>query len=154
MLQIFGGQGMEEVGINLQDMLSQVMPGRTRRRRVQGGGGAAAHRPGGGPEAGGHGRGGRARPSSGWRTPGSSSSTSSTRSRAARGGHGPDVSREGVQRDLLPIVEGSTVTTKYGTVRTDHILFIAAGAFHVAKPSGSHPRAPGPVSPSAWSWSP
>src|SRR5581483_10605661 len=48
---------------------------------------------------------------------------------------GPDVSREGVQRDLLPIVEGSTVNTKYGPVQTDHILFIAAGAFHVAKPS-------------------
>jgi ATP-dependent HslUV protease ATP-binding subunit HslU len=48
-------------------------------------------------------------------------------------GHGPDVSREGVQRDILPIVEGSTITTKYGVVRTDHILFIAAGAFHVAK---------------------
>src|SRR5205823_5695430 len=48
-------------------------------------------------------------------------------------GHGPNVSREGVQRDLLPIIEGSTVTTKYGPVQTDHILFIAAGAFHVAK---------------------
>ena len=46
---------------------------------------------------------------------------------------GPDVSREGVQRDLLPIVEGSTVSTKYGSVKTDHILFIAAGAFHVSK---------------------
>src|SRR5258708_40003926 len=51
------------------------------------------------------------------------------------GGHGPDVSREGVQRDILPIVEGPTVNTKYGMVRTDHILFIAAGAFHVSKPS-------------------
>ena len=50
-------------------------------------------------------------------------------------GHGPDVSREGVQRDLLPIVEGSTVNTKYGPIRTDHILFIAAGAFHLSKPS-------------------
>ena len=54
---------------------------------------------------------------------------------ARSGGKGPDVSREGVQRDLLPIVEGSKVTTKYGLVRTDHILFIAAGAFHIAKPS-------------------
>ena len=60
-----------------------------------------------------------------------------------RGGHGPDVSREGVQRDLLPIVEGSTVTTKYGLVRTDHILFIAAGAFHVAKPSDLIPELQG-----------
>ena len=59
------------------------------------------------------------------------------------GGHGPDVSREGVQRDLLPIVEGSTVTTKYGMVRTDHILFIAAGAFHVAKPSDLIPELQG-----------
>src|SRR5262249_22186621 len=51
------------------------------------------------------------------------------------GAHGPEVSREGVQRDILPIVEGTTVNTKYGMVRTDHILFIAAGAFHVSKPS-------------------
>src|ERR1700734_1818221 len=51
------------------------------------------------------------------------------------GGHGPDVSREGVQRDILPIVEGTTVNTRYGMVRTDHILFIAAGAFHTTKPS-------------------
>ena len=58
-------------------------------------------------------------------------------------GHGPDVSREGVQRDLLPIVEGSTVTTKYGPVRTDHILFIAAGAFHVTKPSDLIPELQG-----------
>jgi len=56
---------------------------------------------------------------------------------------GPDVSREGVQRDLLPIVEGSTVTTKYGPVKTDHILFIAAGAFHVAKPSDLIPELQG-----------
>jgi ATP-dependent HslUV protease ATP-binding subunit HslU len=59
------------------------------------------------------------------------------------GGHGPDVSREGVQRDLLPIVEGSSVTTKYGVVRTDHILFIAAGAFHIAKPSDLIPELQG-----------
>ncbi len=59
------------------------------------------------------------------------------------GGHGPDVSREGVQRDLLPIVEGSTVITKYGPVRTDHILFIAAGAFHAVKPSDLIPELQG-----------
>ena len=59
------------------------------------------------------------------------------------GGSGPDVSREGVQRDLLPIVEGSTVNTKYGIVKTDHILFIAAGAFHVAKPSDLIPELQG-----------
>jgi len=59
------------------------------------------------------------------------------------GGHGPDVSREGVQRDILPIVEGTTVNTKYGMVKTDHILFIAAGAFHVAKPADLIPELQG-----------
>ncbi|HEY7791352.1 MAG TPA: ATP-dependent protease ATPase subunit HslU [Vicinamibacterales bacterium] len=59
------------------------------------------------------------------------------------GGHGPDVSREGVQRDILPIVEGTTVNTKYGMVRSDHILFIAAGAFHVSKPSDLIPELQG-----------
>ena len=59
------------------------------------------------------------------------------------GGRGPDVSREGVQRDLLPIVEGTTVTTKYGMVKTDHILFIAAGAFHISKPSDLIPELQG-----------
>jgi ATP-dependent HslUV protease ATP-binding subunit HslU len=57
--------------------------------------------------------------------------------------HGPDVSREGVQRDLLPIVEGTTVSTKYGPVRTDHVLFIAAGAFHVSKPTDLIPELQG-----------
>ena len=59
------------------------------------------------------------------------------------GGHGPDISREGVQRDILPIVEGTTVNTRYGFVRTDHILFIAAGAFHVSKPSDLIPELQG-----------
>jgi len=59
------------------------------------------------------------------------------------GAHGPDVSREGVQRDLLPIVEGTTVSTKYGPVRTDHVLFIAAGAFHVSKPTDLIPELQG-----------
>jgi ATP-dependent HslUV protease ATP-binding subunit HslU len=63
---------------------------------------------------------------------------------ASRGhAQGPDVSREGVQRDLLPIVEGSTVTTKHGPVKTEHILFIAAGAFHIAKPSDLIPELQG-----------
>jgi len=64
---------------------------------------------------------------------------------AGRGhrGHGPDVSREGVQRDILPIVEGSTVLTKYGSVRTDHILFIAAGAFHMTQVSDLIPELQG-----------
>jgi ATP-dependent HslUV protease ATP-binding subunit HslU len=59
------------------------------------------------------------------------------------GGHGPDVSREGVQRDILPIVEGTTISTRYGMVKTDHILFIAAGAFHVSKPSDLIPELQG-----------
>ncbi len=63
--------------------------------------------------------------------------------REGKGGGGPDVSREGVQRDLLPIVEGSTVNTKYGQVKTDHVLFIAAGAFHVTKPSDLIPELQG-----------
>ncbi|MFA6282513.1 MAG: ATP-dependent protease ATPase subunit HslU [Desulfurivibrionaceae bacterium] len=64
-------------------------------------------------------------------------------SRQGGGGHGPEVSREGVQRDLLPIVEGSTVTTKHGMVKTDHILFIASGAFHLCKPSDLVPELQG-----------
>jgi ATP-dependent HslUV protease ATP-binding subunit HslU len=64
-------------------------------------------------------------------------------SRDGAGGHGPDVSREGVQRDILPIVEGTTVNTKHGMVKTDHILFIAAGAFHVSKPSDLIPELQG-----------
>jgi ATP-dependent HslUV protease ATP-binding subunit HslU len=62
---------------------------------------------------------------------------------ASGSGRGPDVSREGVQRDILPIVEGSTVTTKYGSVKTDHVLFIAAGAFHMSKPSDLIPELQG-----------
>jgi ATP-dependent HslUV protease ATP-binding subunit HslU len=64
-------------------------------------------------------------------------------SKSGKGGGGPDVSREGVQRDLLPIVEGSAVNTKYGIINTDHILFIAAGAFHVSKPSDLIPELQG-----------
>lgn len=66
---------------------------------------------------------------------------------------GPDVSREGVQRDLLPLIEGSTVSTKHGMVRTDHILFIASGAFQVAKPSDLIPELQGRL-PSVLSWKP
>ncbi len=64
-------------------------------------------------------------------------------SRQAGGSYGPDVSREGVQRDLLPIVEGTTVTTKHGLIKTDHILFIASGAFHQSKPSDLIPELQG-----------
>ena len=77
------------------------------------------------------------------RTTASSSSTRSTRSARSSERIGADVSREGVQRDLLPLIEGTTVGTKYGPVKTDHILFIASGAFHLAKPSDLLPELQG-----------
>jgi ATP-dependent HslUV protease ATP-binding subunit HslU len=142
MLQLFGGQGMEEMGVNLQNMLSQMLPVRTRRRRVKVG---EARRLVAQEEA--------------QKLVDMDEAVAQAVQRVENagiifldeldkvagreGGHGPDVSREGVQRDLLPIVEGSAVTTKYGSVRTDHILFIAAGAFHVAKPSDLIPELQG-----------
>ena len=141
-LEVFSGQGMEEVGINLKDMLSNLMPGRTRRRRVKV---RDARRLLAQEEA--------------QKLVDADEAVSQAIQRVENSGiifldeldkvagregtHGPDVSREGVQRDLLPIVEGSTVTTKYGMVKTDHILFIAAGAFHVAKPSDLIPELQG-----------
>ena len=85
----------------------------------------------------------RARPSSASSRPGIIFLDEIDKIAGREGGHGPDVSREGVQRDILPIVEGTTVNTKYGMVRTDHILFIAAGAFHVSKPSDLIPELQG-----------
>jgi ATP-dependent HslUV protease ATP-binding subunit HslU len=142
MLEIFSGQGLEEVGINLRDMLQHVLPGRTRRRRLRVG---EARRLLAQEEA--------------QKLVDQDEAVSQAIQRVENSGivfldeldkiagresaHGPEVSREGVQRDLLPIVEGSTVTTKYGMVRTDHILFIAAGAFHVAKPSDLIPELQG-----------
>jgi len=142
MFEVFPGQGMEEIGINLKDMLANLMPGRTRRRRVKVGEarrllaqeeaqklvdvdeavGQAIRRV---------------------ENSGIIFLDELDKIAGREGGRGPDVSREGVQRDLLPIVEGSTVTTKYGMVRTDHILFIAAGAFHVAKPADLIPELQG-----------
>ncbi len=144
MVEVFSDQGMEEMGIHLKDMLSNVLPSRTKRRRVSV---AEARRLLAQEEA------------------QKLVDMEEVVSQAIRrvedsgiifldeldkiaggregGGRGPDVSREGVQRDLLPIVEGSTVTTKYGAVRTDHVLFIAAGAFHVAKPSDLIPELQG-----------
>ena len=141
-LEVFTGQGMEEVGINLKDMLSNLLPGRARRRRVKV---REARRLLAQEEA--------------QKLVDVDEAVSQAIQRVENAGiifldeldkvagregtRGPDVSREGVQRDLLPIVEGSTVTTKYGMVRTDHILFIAAGAFHVAKPSDLIPELQG-----------
>jgi ATP-dependent HslUV protease ATP-binding subunit HslU len=141
-VEVFSNVGMEELGINFKDMLNGLIPKQTKRRKIKV------------PEA-------------------LQSLTEEEAHNlvdmdkvareavdrvqeagiifldeidkiVAKGqGHGPDVSREGVQRDLLPIVEGSTVTTKYGTVCTDHILFIAAGAFHTIKPSDLIPELQG-----------
>jgi len=142
LVEIFSGQGMEEMGIQLKDMLSNVMPTKTRRRRV---------------------RVAEARKLLAQEEAQKLVDMEEVIAQAVRrvensgiifldeldkvagreGGHGPDVSREGVQRDLLPIVEGSAVTTKYGIVRTDHVLFIAAGAFHVAKPADLIPELQG-----------
>ena len=83
------------------------------------------------------------RPGARWSSTASSSWMRSTRSSAGTTARGPDVSREGVQRDLLPIVEGTTVNSKYGMLRTDHILFIASGAFHLSKPSDLIPEMQG-----------
>ena len=144
MVEVLSGQGMEEMGIQLKDMLSNILPSRTKRRRVRVAEArrlliqeeaqklvdmeevvAQAIR----------------------RVENSGiiflDELDKIAGRQAGGHGGPDVSREGVQRDLLPIVEGSAVTTKYGVVRTDHVLFIAAGAFHVAKPSDLIPELQG-----------
>jgi ATP-dependent HslUV protease ATP-binding subunit HslU len=142
MLELLPGQGMEEIGINLKDMLSNLMPGRTRRRRLKI---AEARRLLAQEEAQklvdvdeAVGQAIRRVEDSGIVFLDELDKIAGRES-----GRGPDVSREGVQRDLLPIVEGSTVTTKYGMVRTDHILFIAAGAFHVAKPADLIPELQG-----------
>jgi len=142
MIEIFSGQGMEEVGINVKDMLSQLLPGRTRRRRVKV---AEARRLLAQEEAQKLVDVDEAVGQAVQRVENSGIIFLDELDKIAgrEGGHGPDVSREGVQRDLLPIVEGSTVTTKYGMVRTDHVLFIAAGAFHVAKPSDLIPELQG-----------
>jgi ATP-dependent HslUV protease ATP-binding subunit HslU len=142
MIEVLSGHGMEEMGINLKEMLGNLMPTRTKQRRVKI---AEARRLLAQEEA--------------QKLVDMEEVVAQAVKRAENSGivfldeldkiagreasHGPDVSREGVQRDLLPIVEGSSVTTKYGIVRTDHILFIAAGAFHVAKPSDLIPELQG-----------
>ncbi len=140
--QIFGAGGMEEVGFNLNEMMSNIMPSKTNRRQVSA---REAFKVICQEEAGNlidqeavKGRALERVEQSGIifideidKVAGRSSS------------HGPDVSREGVQRDILPIVEGSTVATKHGMVKTDHILFITAGAFHMTKPSDLIPELQG-----------
>ncbi|HEY5762478.1 MAG TPA: ATP-dependent protease ATPase subunit HslU, partial [Rhodocyclaceae bacterium] len=142
MVEIFSSMGMEEMGINFKDLLGNLLPKTTRRHRVK-------------------------VPEALERLEQEAAQGLVDMERVVReaiakveqagiifldeidkiagknGGHGPDVSREGVQRDLLPIVEGSTVTTKYGPVRSDHILFIASGAFHTVKPSDLIPELQG-----------
>ena len=142
MVEIFSNTGMEEMGINLRDMLGNIMPKNKKRRKV------------------------KVKEALEVLTEEEAQNLVDMdrviklaiekveesgiifldeidKITGKNGGQGPDVSREGVQRDLLPIVEGSTVTTKYGPVRTDHILFIGAGAFHTVKPSDLIPELQG-----------
>jgi ATP-dependent HslUV protease ATP-binding subunit HslU len=142
MVEILGGQGMEEIQENLKDMLGNLLPQRSKRRKVKV---KEARRILAQEEAD--------------KLVEKEEVVSEAIARVENSGivfldevdkiagrertHGPDVSREGVQRDLLPIVEGCTVSTKYGLVRTDHILFIAAGAFYVSKPSDLIPELQG-----------
>jgi len=140
--EIIAGSSVEEVDINVKDMLPGLFQGRTRKRRMRV------------PEALEH---LRAEEQQKLIDMDSVSRTAVERVEQTgiifideidkiagrEGGHGPDVSREGVQRDILPIVEGTTVNTKHGMVRTDHVLFIAAGAFHVSKPSDLIPEMQG-----------
>jgi ATP-dependent HslUV protease ATP-binding subunit HslU len=140
--EIIAGSSVEEVDINLKDMLPGLFQGKTRKRRVKV------------PEALEH---LAQEEQQKLIDMDSVARTAVERVEQAgiifideidkiagrEGSHGPDVSREGVQRDILPIIEGTTVNTKYGMVRTDHILFIAAGAFHVSKPSDLIPELQG-----------
>jgi ATP-dependent HslUV protease ATP-binding subunit HslU len=142
MVEIFSNVGMEELGINFKDMIGNFMPKSTRRRKIKV------------PEA--------LEMLASEEIQNLVDMDKVVRKAIQKveqsgiifldeidkvagknGGHGPDVSREGVQRDLLPIVEGSTVTTKYGPVKTDNILFIASGAFHMVKPSDLIPELQG-----------
>ena len=141
-VEIFSSAGMEEMGVNMKDMLGNLMPKNKKRRKVKV------------PEA--------LEMIAQEEAQGLIDMDSVIKKAVEKveqsgiifldeidkvtgkaGGQGPDVSREGVQRDLLPIVEGSSVTTKYGPVKTDHILFIASGAFHICKPSDLIPELQG-----------
>jgi ATP-dependent HslUV protease ATP-binding subunit HslU len=141
-IEIFSGQGLEEMGIDFKEMFSNVMPKRTRRRRMtvkeslefitnQEVGRLIDMD--------------KVNQEARFRVENSGIVFIDELDKIAgrESGRGPDVSREGVQRDLLPIVEGTTVNTKFGPVNTDHILFIGAGAFHVSKPSDLIPELQG-----------
>src|SRR5260370_834767 len=141
-IELAGPQGVEEMGINMKDMLGNLFQGRTKRRKMRVDEAmeylmqeeeerlidmdqvarAASERV---------------------ENSGIIFLDEIDKIAGRESGHGPDVSREGVQRDILPIVEGTTVNSRYGMVRTDHILFVAAGAFHVSKPSDLIPELQG-----------
>lgn len=141
-IELAGPQGIEEMGINMKDMLGNIFQGRSKRRKMRVDEAmeylmqeeeerlidmeqvarAAIERV---------------------ESSGMIFLDEIDKIAGRESGHGPDVSREGVQRDILPIVEGTTVNTRYGMVRTDHILFVAAGAFHVSKPSDLIPELQG-----------
>ncbi len=141
-IEVFSGQGLEEMGIDFKEMFSNILPKKTRRRKMSV---KDAQEFLASKEVS--------------RLIDMDKVTEEARHRVENSGivfvdeldkvagrestHGPDVSREGVQRDLLPIVEGTTVNTKFGPVRTDHILFIGSGAFHVSKPSDLIPELQG-----------
>ena len=142
-ISLFTPQGVEEMGMQFKDLLGSLMPKRSRRRRMKV---AAAREALQAEEATRLVDMDRVRELAIHRVEQSGIVFIDELDKIASSGPGrggPDVSREGVQRDLLPIVEGSTVQTKHGPVRTDHILFIAAGAFHVAKPSDLIPELQG-----------
>jgi ATP-dependent HslUV protease ATP-binding subunit HslU len=143
-LSIFTPQGVEEMGVQFKDLLGNLFPGgRTRRRKLRV---PAAREAFVAEEAARLVDADKVRETAVARVEQAGIVFLDEIDKIAAGGggkQGPDVSREGVQRDLLPIVEGSTVQTKHGAVRTDHVLFIAAGAFHVAKPSDLLPELQG-----------
>ena len=142
MVEIFSNTGMEEMGINFKDMLGSLMPKNTKRRKIKVSEALkllcqeeAAHMVDMEKVV--------AEAIEMVEQSGIIFLDEIDKVAGKEKSHGPDVSKEGVQRDLLPIVEGSTVPTKYGTVKTDHILFIASGAFHMSKPSDLIPELQG-----------
>ena len=141
MVEIFSNAGMEELGVNFKDMFSNLMPKNTKRRKVKV---SEAMDLLAQEEAQNLVDMDKVVKESIEKVEQSGiiflDEIDKIVGKDSGGGHGPDVSREGVQRDLLPLVEGSTVTTKYGPVKTDHVLFIAAGAFHAIKPSDMIPE--------------